>query len=168
MRDPVDRLNSMVRMAFRRIQQVPSYEDELRVMNNRRGAFDDSIRSDYHNTINTLEQVFGANVYLGFYEELFCDESVRTICDFIGLPFSQPNYIERVNANQTGNVLTDEDVLRFADSYRQQIEFCASRFGRDRIKSIWRSAAILEEPTSVASSGVEEQRLGPVTRTMRR
>ena len=67
LRDPVDRLQSAIRMVFRKQNIKPTLDQEIERMENKQNSKADLIRSDYKNTIHKLDSVFGENVFYCFF-----------------------------------------------------------------------------------------------------
>jgi len=142
MRDPVHRLNSMVRMKFRNSKLQPSMDDELAAMRRVCGSPKDAIRASYRTTLENIDAVFGARSHIAFYEEFFSEESLRALCDALGVGYDgQARFDVRANASQTGNQLSDAVIREFAVHYRDQFDYCAQRFGAERMARNWTSFA---------------------------
>ena len=136
MRDPVMRLNSLARMMLKNKKVQPSHDEEIAQMAKLCGR-DDDFRSDYRKTVETLEAAFGTDVFFGFYEELFAPGTIAALCAFLGIDFLEADYGKKVNVSKTDNRLSDEDIQRFARHYADQYAFCAERFGRERLTTLW-------------------------------
>ena len=112
MRDPVERLISKQRMKLRK-QNINEPEQEiaaLRKLAESRpvGA---SLRGDYGRTLGNLNDSFGLQAcFLGFYENQFQEPNHRRLCDFLGLPYEEPDWGQAVNQSRTNTVIPD-DVL---------------------------------------------------------
>jgi hypothetical protein len=88
-------------------------------------------RTRYDMTISNLRAVFPPEcLFFGFYETLFCDASVRLMCEFLGLPFKPGEYQQFIHAS-TGQPAspTPSQIgagrAVFADTYA----FCQREFG---------------------------------------
>lgn len=137
MRDPVDRLQSMVRMSFRDRKVSPSYDQEIRMMRRRQTTPGEQLRSDYAHTIRALDSVFGTEVFYEFYERLFSDASIRRLCDHLGIAWRAADFSIRKNVSRTENDLTPDDRQKFAHRYRRVYGFCGQRFGPGMIEMAW-------------------------------
>lgn len=80
------------------------------------------------------------DIYVGFYESLFKDETISEICDFLGLTFQPANYGRRVNPSRTSLKLTPEQELQARKKFRTVYEFCEEKFG-SRVPDSWLGAA---------------------------
>ena len=88
-------------------------------------------RTRYDLTVSNLRAVFPPEcLFFGFYETLFCDASIRALCEFLRLPFKPGEYGQFSNSS-TGQpaLLTssqiDDGRSVFADTYA----FCRREFG---------------------------------------
>ncbi len=137
MREPVQRLRSLVKMKFRKKEITPGKADELEAMREMCGSEYDNIRSDYEQTVKNMEAVFGDDVHIGFYETLFSETSLRQVCAFLGIEYQDVNFDQRFNASPSSNDLTPEELAEFKPAYRRQYDFVRDRFGREFIDEIW-------------------------------
>lgn len=116
MRDPVERCISAVKHVLR--QPGESYtgrchfgEDGESVLRELYASPAFSMRGRYDQTIERLEQVFASeDIGLFFYETLFREETVKQLCNFLGLPFLSADSDLRVNAS--GNEIVVGQALR--------------------------------------------------------
>lgn len=137
MRDPVDRLQSAVRMFHRKRNKPATAESELRKMHERHLTFRDLSRGNYKHTIAAATTVFGEDIFYGFYEELFQEQEIRRLCAHIDADYEPANFQEFLNYSKTDNVLEDADRQKFALGYKDIYEFCQAFFGHERINSLW-------------------------------
>lgn len=137
MRDPVDRLQSMVRMNLRDRKIIADYDQERRAMATKRKRSGEALRSDYARTVQVLDKVFGSAVFYEFYERLFFDDSINRLCAHMGIAPHPANFDVRKNVSKTENHLTPEDRQEFAAQYRKIYKFCAQRFGEGLIEMVW-------------------------------
>ncbi|MEO1331069.1 MAG: sulfotransferase [Pseudomonadota bacterium] len=103
MRDPVARLWSAIRMAGLR-RGGPEPDDQAAFAGNllaehaAEGVSNLDRRSDYADALEKLTAIVPAERRLFlFYEELFCDPTVRTLCDFLSIEFRSGDYSRRVH-----------------------------------------------------------------------
>ena len=139
MRDPVDRLRSSMKMRFRKKNIKAVARQEITAMRKRCGEKGDRIRSNYKQTVANLDAVFGSKVYYGFYENLFCNESVFAICDYLGLEREPGVYNIRKNASPSENVISKADMKSFVEHYKEQYDFCRERFGAAKVDAFWQN-----------------------------
>ena len=101
-------------------------------------------RSDYTPTLAMLDEVFAPEeTYVGLYEELFDESAVQAICDVVGIPFHQPDFEVRHNANTVLDTEVPEDVQRrVAQSHADVYEAVSRRLDRD-VAEVWPSARLL-------------------------
>ena len=137
MRDPVDRLWSHVRMRARRMKLAPGEAEFDKMVFSR---LDDPRflgRSNYARTITELEAAVPREqiLYL-FYEDLFRDESLQRLCDFLGLGFQPGTYDERVFAGISADAPQDW-LLAARAKLAPVYDFATARFG-DAVPASWR------------------------------
>jgi hypothetical protein len=107
MRDPIERLISSQRMKQRKLGQrdAPSEIAALR----RRVLKAPGLRSGYGRTLHNLKESFGLeHCYLGLYEPLFQPETYAQLCGFLGLPYREPAWEQRVNASASNTVIPND------------------------------------------------------------
>jgi hypothetical protein len=141
MRDPVARCISANRMySSPRLLDSPgdaALEAELLAKKYQQTRF--QIRTRYDQTITNLEQVFTPDeLYLGFYEELFSDKAIAEICSFLELPFRPGNYGQVVHGSSVKSELPETVKAQVRSYYSQVYDFVLNRFGRDRVKKLWK------------------------------
>ena len=144
MRDPVDRLQSLVRMNFiiKRVYQ-PSYEAEISSMLDHCNSIGNLYTGDYSTIVPKLDRVFKSNVHYQFYENLFQDQSIKDICNFVNIPFHQPDYSFNPHQhpdfnphpNKTPNALTELDRQHFEQQYKPIYDYMLKRF--PEVKKLW-------------------------------
>ncbi len=144
MRDPFERVYSYCRKGIRnnKPRQIHKKYIEEEALLNQYSKWHCEFRTRYDITIKNLEKVFDENnIFYGFYEELFNDESIRRLDDFLGIPFEPGNYDLRVNEGQKPNEFNKivyEKII--ANYYRDTYKFIFDKFGEKYIRSIWSSA----------------------------
>ncbi len=134
LRDPVDRLFSQLRFNQRRgaANVADAYASAL----SRPGI---TMRTRYDLTIGNLSRAFKEDelLYL-LYEELFRDETVEEVCRFLGIEARPADLSTRVNAAPDVGPI-DPEFAQAARAYLAPVyEFCADRFGPERIRALWR------------------------------
>jgi hypothetical protein len=127
MRDPVERFYSHAQMSRnRRLARGLPQNDMASMM--RDPAYIE--RSRYEITISNLEQVFPESeiLYL-FYERLFRPETIRDLCNFLGIEYIPADFGRVVNSGGPRNedwTSADREVRAlFKSTYR----FCKKKFG---------------------------------------
>lgn len=136
MRDPVDRLQSMMRM--RSIQggnKSPSYETETLLMLEHCKSVNYYYTGDYSAIVPKLDRLFQSNVCYKFFDTLFTDQSVAGICNFLNIPFHQPDYDFNPIPSKTSNVLTADDRAYFEQLYKPIYDYTAERF--PEVTKLW-------------------------------
>ena len=143
LRDPVARLWSSVRYGLRENQAVR--EDFADVAARRLAAELDQMsrnpvhRSNYRRTISELEAAVPVeNVFYGFYEDLFTEDTTRAIADFLGIAHTAADFGKAVNASQS-LAMPQELRRRALAQLQEQYEFAFDRFGA-RVPQKWHEA----------------------------
>jgi hypothetical protein len=143
MRDPIERIISSVRMNLRKKERlVPEQEIEaLRRTVSRRPRGIEA-RSDYRHTLQALDAAFGLQeVYVGFYESLFCQESIRSLCAYLGIPYREADVEKRFNVSATNTALP-EDVLEALGAWQSDTwSACRERFPSVDFDTLWPTAS---------------------------
>ena len=141
MRDPVERCLSALRMARRdgtlRQEVVAQASEEAQLL---KMYMTDiyRLRTNYHETIQRIEQVFAPeDVLYGFYETLFDPAFIRQVADFLGFAYIPPKLDEKVNASAREGGLGDAARTEVAHFYRDVYRFCRERFGPELIGQLW-------------------------------
>jgi len=134
MRDPVERLYSQLRFDQRRgVKSVKdAYQSALSLPRI-------TMRTRYDLTLANLRSEFKEDELLFLlYEELFCDESVEMICQFLGIEARPADFSQHINASV--DVGPIDPVFEKAAREHLDIvyEYCADQFGRERIRNRWR------------------------------
>jgi hypothetical protein len=126
MRDPVQRIYSPLRKDPA-LRNRKANEAFLAALNN--PAMVD--RTRYEITIANLRTVFPPEVlFFGFYETLFCDASIRSLCEFLGVTFRPGNYGRYVNASAGQYIpLTTDQLDAGRSAFAETYAFCRREFG---------------------------------------
>ena len=118
MRDPVYRLQSMVRMHFRNSNQSPDRQAELAAMTKAQDSAGDRIRASYQTTLENLYAVFGREgVYVELYERLFDKPALDRLAGFLNCKLQEPPVEKEVNVSRTSNVLAQAEYTAFKETY---------------------------------------------------
>jgi hypothetical protein len=141
MRDPIERIWSMVRMNRRdKLRANP----DLILPDERENIEADfkyrwcEIRTKYEITISNLEAIFDSNdIFYGFYEELFEEQSISNLSSFLDLNEFPIDINHKVNVsekNDSSLELDEELGSRIFNHYKETYEYCQNRFG---VKELW-------------------------------
>ena len=96
------------------------------------------LKSNYAKTIKTLETVVpSGNILYLFYESLFSSESVKKICDFLGVEYLEANFSKKVNQGRYDRAALSVNEIDHS-IYHSIYEYCSRRFGND-IPDKWRT-----------------------------
>jgi hypothetical protein len=140
LRDPVERIWSAERM-FHRLHPEQAVEPvEDRVLRTFDNPFHEE-RTRYQVTMAALEQAFDPDqIHYGFYETLFAPESLRGLCEFLGIDFVEPDLERRLNSSPKAIDLSEPTVRRIATHYGDVYAAMATRFGERAISDLWPGA----------------------------
>jgi hypothetical protein len=134
MRDPVERMYSQLRL--NQYMGVAQVKDAYASALSTPGIM---LRTRYDLTLANLESEFQPDELLVlFYEELFQAGALESICRFLDIDVRPADFSARVNyAPDAGEI--DPDFRRAARERLDVVyEFCASHFGRDRLRALWK------------------------------
>jgi len=136
LRDPVDRLQSMMRMDLK-IRNIdnPSYDTELLLMEEHRKSANYYMTGGYNTIVPKLDKVFGSNIHYSFFDDLFTDNSTKQITDFLRVDHHQADYKFNPQLSKTDNELLPEDREYFESLYKPIYDYTADRF--PQVKKLW-------------------------------
>ena len=133
MRDPVDRLWSNIRMDAARASTRENdfaqncQEMLARVFKDRKPAI--QLRGDYAGMIQRFAVLDPRRVFTAFYEELFTNETITRICDFLEISAAQMNFGKRVNESRA-YAMANSDRERAAEYLKPQYAAVQAHMGR--------------------------------------
>lgn len=136
MRDPVERMWSQVRMQHRRASRSPEElapEHLLNVCHEPRYAS----RSEYHRTLDALDATFGDATHFAFYERLFSMESIRELCEKIGVTAHDQKFDARANAAPSRAIIPEHIARPVAESLSEVYVRVARRFPDFDVTATW-------------------------------
>ena len=94
---------------------------------------------NWEKTIENYRQVFG-NIFIGFYETLFTENSMMQLCQYLQIPYTDFNFTRVANKLLDVNEFTDEEkqmIYNTIPHCKQNYEYAVENFGKDFIESIW-------------------------------
>ena len=141
MRDPIERIWSMLRMEWRNSSQHVEFEEAMQRLLNCHRQPGVKLRTQYDRTITELERVFPADeIHYGFYENLFKPEYFHALIKFLGIEIPTPNFEQSVNASPKGEIQNAEPNIaaEIVSTYSSVYYFIRERFG-DQIADLWPS-----------------------------
>jgi len=145
LRDPVERIWSASRMDMRRLGDEAPEDPETRAGHMyRHPMYADRTRYDL--TMDALEQAFAREeVFYGFYERLFSEETLRPLCEFLGIDFHEPDTGRQVNVSpkSQGAALPEETRRTIARHFAPVYEAVQSRFPDLDLAELWPSMRLL-------------------------
>jgi len=135
MRDPVERVYSQLRFNQRR--GMAAVQDSYGSALANPGI---TMRTRYDQTITNLRNEFKPEELLFlFYEELFCDGSIESICQFLGIEVMPADYSRRVNVSPDIGRMDPEFEKAARSALDVVYRFCADQFGREKIRNLWKT-----------------------------
>ena len=133
MRDPVARLWSNIRMDARRAVRQggdfaeTSHEMLESVLAGGKPAI--RVRGDYKGMLDRFSGLDAKRVFISFYEELFTDETMTRICDFLEIAARPLAFDKRVNEGRA-LALVEADRERAAEYLKPQYAAVQAHMGR--------------------------------------
>ena len=139
MRDPVQRIWSHVRMKMP-ADTSAQIGDQAVIERFDSPAF--AGRTRYDHTLAALDDAFPAeDTFVGYYETLFTDSTMRALSEWIGIGYAQPDFDVRRNATRRDVAqLSEETVQRVAESFRDVYLAAAARTPDLDLRELWPSA----------------------------
>ena len=145
LRDPVERIWSAARMDMRRRGDEAPEDPETRVGHMyRHPMYADRTRYDL--TMDALEHAFAREeVFYGFYERLFSAETLRPLCDFLGIDYHEPDTGRQVNVSpkSEGATLPEETRRTIARHFAGVYVAVQQRFPDLDLAELWPSMRLL-------------------------
>ncbi|PRY26244.1 sulfotransferase family protein [Aliiruegeria haliotis] len=141
MRDPLERCFSQLRMLDRfvaekgeRLKGDPAHKRFLKaIKTDRCERF-----TRYGRTVRSLEKVFRKDeLFYGLYEDFFNNDEVQRLCDFLEIPFVDPDFKHRANASPRKKEPSEADKAAAREYYAEVYSFARKRFGEERINRLW-------------------------------
>ncbi len=139
MRDPVDRIWSQLRMQHQRTAAPGDPSAEERVLE-QYAEPQYAARSEYHRTIDALDDAFGTDVHYDFYERLFTEDAIAGLCQTVGISMHQPALEQRRNPAPAGAELPESTQRTVASHLAEVYRRVAERFPEVELSAIWPSA----------------------------
>ena len=92
----------------------------------------------YDRTIGAIEKAFdtGTATY-AFFEQLFTEQTIRRICDELGLDYQPPSLERAINVSEKKTEISGATRAEIARFYAPVYTFAAERFGKELIARIW-------------------------------
>ena len=142
MRDPVERIWSQVRMHARLYESHPAgAQDSAGFLLEHHADSSYARRTRYDLTLAALDEVFAPEeVFHGFYEELFTDDTTRRLCNQAGIDFVKPDVDKRVHASPTTDVIPETTTRAVAQHFGDVYRAVAARFPGVELDELWPSS----------------------------
>ncbi len=142
MRDPCERCFSHFNF-YLRLTKTELEDDEF---NKKFAEFyrsdDQILRTKYDSIIENIEKVFSSEqIYYGIYEELFKQENIKKMSDFLGIDYNPEHQRVIVNATSKKGSVLMKDMQECRELFSDVYEFCHKRF--PQTKELWSKAASL-------------------------
>ncbi len=141
MRDPIERLWSMARMARRNKAKLgkknqinETEEEQLMRLSTGKAAIG---RTRYDKTIANLEKIFPReDIMYGFYESMFEESFYNEFRTFLGVDLIDPDFEQIRNASPKTTLISDDLFSKLVQSYSMVYTFIHEKFG-DIPLGIW-------------------------------
>lgn len=143
MRDPVDRLRSHAAHTMR-TNKTPQPNDEIQRMESLLDRASVRSKSGYARTLTTLFDAFRRERLVLVFEDLFREESLRQLTDYLELDYIPADFTRRANASTSENMLTEAEREHFAQYFADDIRAAMICLGEDYIRKLWPSAQFVE------------------------
>jgi len=144
MRDPVERCISLSRMILKYAGAEMSTQTESTHLRQHFASPEYAVRTRYDVTIKNVEAVFNPDeIYYAFYEELFKESTIKNLCNYLEIPYIEPDFSHQPNKSRTTNEIPEALKCEIANFYRPVYEHISAKFGEDKIKNIWPSSQLL-------------------------
>jgi hypothetical protein len=133
MRDPVERMYSQLRLNqhMGMAQVRDAYASALETP----GVV---LRTRYDLTLAALEAEFRPEeLLLLFYEELFRPRAVEDLCRFLGIEARPADFSARLNTAPDVGAIDPAFRRAARERLAPVYDFCAARFGRERLRALW-------------------------------
>ncbi|HRK48115.1 MAG TPA: hypothetical protein PK324_20950, partial [Nocardioides sp.] len=145
LRDPVERVWSAARMDVRRRGAEGTEDPETWISRMYvRPMYADRTRYDL--TMAALEQAFPRSaIFYGFYERLFSADTLRPLCELLGIDFHEPDVDRQVNVSPKaeGATLPEETRRTIARHFAPVYDAVQLRFPDLDLSALWPSARLL-------------------------
>lgn len=159
MRDPVQRIYSHLRMLERMNNAIFSLGEAGKAFKDAKSSFRDFFNhpflercTRYDVCIENIESSFSRDqIHYIFYEEFFCTNEVKKLCEFLEIKFKTPDLDTFVNKTEKNLSLADDDKVAAMQYYRKTYGFVLGKFGHERVKKIWP-----ELPDKLMTKGVSK------------
>jgi hypothetical protein len=127
LRDPVERHYSALRMRELKSNGTFNASDHFLKWLDRKSACE---RGLYHLTYRRVCSAFPAeDIFVGFYETLFCDAEIRRLCDFLEISFVPGDYSTVKNASAPRRAVDPEFWRAARETFAEVYAFCRAEFG---------------------------------------
>jgi hypothetical protein len=143
LRDPVERIWSAARMDMQRRGADAPEDPETRVGHMyMHPMYADRTRYDL--TMAALEEAFPRErVFYGLYERLFSAETLRPLCDLLGIDFHEPDVGRQVNVSPKSAELPEETRRTIARHFAPVYDAVQRRFPDLDLAALWPSMRLL-------------------------
>ncbi len=143
MRDPVERIWSALRMERQKNVPLRRSEQESEQLRKYFLRADVEIRSRYELTIANLQEAFvPEELHYQIYEDLFSEHSVRGITDFLGVPYTPPDFGKMVNQSEKLIELDSQNQAVIVAHYRNSYTAAETVIKPGELEALWPSYAV--------------------------
>lgn len=143
MREPISRLESSIKMVYRRKGRLHNVQDDeiAKRMHKALNSSVDLTRANYQYTCQQLEQVFLPHeIFYGFYETLFFEKEINRLSHFLKVEPKSFDVAKVINASGKHFKYSVNDINQFKAKTEDRYKFVAEKFNFDL--SLWDAAVI--------------------------
>lgn len=122
-RDPISRHISATNMRLKRdYETISDFEYNKQLLDNLKDEVF-LINSNYENDIKKIQDVFKNNLLIIKYENLFNEQTIKNLCNFLNLDYKTPNFDLKINYTISKNNIFNETMEQLKKHYYEQTNF---------------------------------------------
>ncbi|MAI29328.1 MAG: hypothetical protein CMP38_03870 [Rickettsiales bacterium] len=136
LRDPMERLWSNVRMERELYESIKNDLNDSEAINFKINDPFWKFDSFYINPIKRIQKIFKKeNIYIGIFEEMFLQEKLMELSNFIGVNYNPEMIQKKINVTNKKEKLDNSTMKEIQESYIETYEFCYKNF--PQTKYLW-------------------------------
>ena len=100
------------------------------------------LRSDYGQTLDALDQAYGLeHCFVGLFETLFTTPTYSELCHFLGIPYQEPAWGEKVNVSATKTVIPDDLLAEMGRQHADDLKRAQQALPNLDLQPLWPTAS---------------------------
>ena len=135
MLDPLERMISSQRRKLLK-QGLRDPECEIETLK-QRVAKGRGLRGNCSQTLDALDQAFGLNYFIGLFETLFTPGTYAELCSFLGVPYEEPSWTEKINVSATSTVIPDDLLATMGRMHADDLRRAAEALPAVNFQTLW-------------------------------